>query len=483
MKHENPLMNHARKMFTLKRTLLPLSLLLIFSGCRHHVVHGSSSVASGPSMGTPDHVFARQAGPSGGHPPEIDGDDPWPSASRSTTVPGGSPSKTSFEAKAWMDVCPIRMDDLDKLTHPDWSNALMKQEATGYGEAPKKREAIENALASALRKAVEQAVGVLVESQTRIEMARVIENSVIARTKGFVNRYQPIGEPERDLDFTGTGYAYTVKILAEIQAGALEKNLKGQNIRTKRFTFPVLKVQMAQEDKTKTLSDTNYTNDLVGRVIRSCFPGMEVQANRDPYPLDFNQPSTRRDMDRFAGADYLISGSIKIGTEPIKSYDIELAYANSNARITNLATGRNLGSTTRKGRSTKPLTLRDERIQNAIHFSVQMLASDLVAQFKEHLKQTAWANQFSVRLHFNRVSAELFQAFLNHLKQDGRVLWVGRTKYAQNNEGHFEVKFHGTASDFATPLKSAASRSRIGITITTMKMGLVEATLGLDNNP
>ena len=46
------------------------------------------------------------------------------------------------------------------------------------------------------------------------------------------------------------------------------------------------------------------------------------------------------------------------------------------------------------------------------------------------------------------------------------------------DKGRFEVKFHGTTSDFAELLKKTANHFQIGMTITSMDMGLVEATLG-----
>jgi hypothetical protein len=72
---------------------------------------------------------------------------------------------------------------------------------------------------AALREAVEQAVGTLVSGQTRVSHLAVVEDEILTRTAGFVERYQVVDR--RRLD------AHTVQVTVDavVRLGALEQSL------------------------------------------------------------------------------------------------------------------------------------------------------------------------------------------------------------------------------------------------------------------
>ncbi|MHB8881794.1 MAG: flagellar assembly protein T N-terminal domain-containing protein [Thermodesulfovibrionales bacterium] len=76
----------------------------------------------------------------------------------------------------------------------------------------------DKAVDDALRKAVEQAVGTMVSSDTMTESYKVIHDKILARTSGYVERYKILSEgPERDL--------YRVRVQAEIGKADLTSDL------------------------------------------------------------------------------------------------------------------------------------------------------------------------------------------------------------------------------------------------------------------
>jgi len=76
----------------------------------------------------------------------------------------------------------------------------------------------DKAVDDALRKAVEQAVGTMVSSDTMTESYKVIHDKILARTTGYVEKYKILSEgPEGDL--------YRVRIQAEIGRADLTSDL------------------------------------------------------------------------------------------------------------------------------------------------------------------------------------------------------------------------------------------------------------------
>ncbi len=77
----------------------------------------------------------------------------------------------------------------------------------------------DKAIDDALRKAVEQAVGTVVSSDTMTENYRVIHDKILARTAGYVERYKVMSEKSR-------GDVYVVTIQAEVGKADLTDDLR-----------------------------------------------------------------------------------------------------------------------------------------------------------------------------------------------------------------------------------------------------------------
>ena len=73
---------------------------------------------------------------------------------------------------------------------------------------------------AALRSAVEQAVGALVDAETLVKNDEVVNNQVLSHSDGFVEKWEPIGEPKK-----GSGGETTVKIKAVVRRNKLIEKL------------------------------------------------------------------------------------------------------------------------------------------------------------------------------------------------------------------------------------------------------------------
>lgn len=95
--------------------------------------------------------------------------------------------------------------------------------ATGIGQDS------DGALKNALRAAVEQAVGTLVDSETLAENDEVVNDKILSYSAGFVESHKALGEPRvRD-------GLVTIRIQAQVKRTQLAEKLKAENIQVKEM--------------------------------------------------------------------------------------------------------------------------------------------------------------------------------------------------------------------------------------------------------
>ena len=81
------------------------------------------------------------------------------------------------------------------------------------------------AIRLAQRTAVEQGVGTLIDSQTRVENFEALSDRIYSRATGYVTRYEVISE-----GISPDGSTYTVTISADVQTASIEKDLRAIGI-------------------------------------------------------------------------------------------------------------------------------------------------------------------------------------------------------------------------------------------------------------
>jgi hypothetical protein len=99
----------------------------------------------------------------------------------------------------------------------------------------------DRALDDALRKAVEQAVGTLIESETIVQNYQVINDSIYAQTKGFVRSYQIVSEKQ-------DGPLYRVSVAATVAVGDVKEDLQALGLLIQRMRRPRVMVMIPEEN-------------------------------------------------------------------------------------------------------------------------------------------------------------------------------------------------------------------------------------------
>lgn len=97
------------------------------------------------------------------------------------------------------------------------------------------------AIEDAQKRAVEQAVGILIDSQTMVENFQVISDKILSQTKGYLKRYNITGE---SMD----GNLLRVRINAEVALGKLTEDLSGIGILLGQMHKPRTIILIAEQN-------------------------------------------------------------------------------------------------------------------------------------------------------------------------------------------------------------------------------------------
>ena len=104
------------------------------------------------------------------------------------------------------------------------------------------------ALEDALRRAVEQVIGTMVESETLVQNFQLISDKIYTQTKGYVTNYQVVSE-RRD------GELFRVTVKAAVDAGHLQADLQALGLLYRRMNKPRVMIIVAERHAGAGTSD------------------------------------------------------------------------------------------------------------------------------------------------------------------------------------------------------------------------------------
>ena len=97
------------------------------------------------------------------------------------------------------------------------------------------------AISDAQQKAVEQAIGILIDSQTQVENFQVISDNILSQTKGYIKRYNVVREARED-------NLLRVTITAEVALGKLGDDLSAVGILMGQMHKPRTMILVAEQN-------------------------------------------------------------------------------------------------------------------------------------------------------------------------------------------------------------------------------------------
>lgn len=141
---------------------------------------------------------------------------------------------------------------------------IVKTDGVGDISAGGKGRARDIAIEDALRKAVEQAVGTFIQSETVVKNAMLINDEIIARSKGYVQKYDLIGE-------SNDGSLYKVTVEAHVAAGKLQDDLAGIGLLMARKHKPRVMVIIPEHHLTRKIPDPAGETEIIKRLLEKGF--------------------------------------------------------------------------------------------------------------------------------------------------------------------------------------------------------------------
>jgi hypothetical protein len=106
----------------------------------------------------------------------------------------------------------------------------------------------DKAIEDALRRAVEQAVGTMVESETAVEKYQLLSDRIYSHSSGYVKNYSVVSEKQE-------GNLLRVTIAAEVSTGDLTNDLSGIGLLQRRMKYPRIMVSIVEDN---ILSNASY---------------------------------------------------------------------------------------------------------------------------------------------------------------------------------------------------------------------------------
>ncbi len=97
------------------------------------------------------------------------------------------------------------------------------------------------AIEDAQKRAVEQAIGIMIDSQTQVENYQVISDKILSQIKGYITRYNVTGE-------TRDGVLLRVHITAEVSLGKLSDDLSAIGVLMSQMHKPRTMIMIAEQN-------------------------------------------------------------------------------------------------------------------------------------------------------------------------------------------------------------------------------------------
>jgi len=153
-------------------------------------------------------------------------------------------------------------------------------------------------LAAAQRSAVEQVVGVYVNAKTRVEKAVAIEQSILAKTSGYVKRYEILSQAQ-------DGEWYKTKIRALVSTQQLHQDLDSLGLlKQPEVGYPRVAVQLQEFIGETENKDGHAQHALTQALLNKGFKVVNVPSSVNPD----EDPVEAAKTINHATADLLIAG-------------------------------------------------------------------------------------------------------------------------------------------------------------------------------
>ncbi len=321
-------------------------------------------------------------------------------------------------------------------------------EVTGMAVIIKKdsAQARDKAVENALRAAVEQVIGTMVDSETLTQNARVIQDRIYTQSAGYVKKYEILTESTDE-----AANLYQVKIKAQVAKGSLESDLNAMGVLMQRLRMPRVAVMI-----TGPASET--ATAVVQELLRA--KGISVV---DPHGVDnpdtfyswsdHRAATTARQWD----AEVLVRGKVEggtgspigKGTSGLRSYQASVSLK---ALRTDTAQVLGNGSGSASKAAVGPSGL-DQAARQAARVAGQQMVRGLIQQWRKEVSGSRMVILTVKGLYSGKEGS-----FKKKLSEGGRGVQAIYLRSCTRGTCRFEVRISGDATDLWAEIHKLYSR-------------------------
>lgn len=331
-----------------------------------------------------------------------------------------------------------------------------------------KNTAREEALAQAIRQAVEQAMGVYVVSETLVKNAQVVKDSILTKSSGFVSGYQILSEKT-------DGDVFSVKIQATVSIEPLVDQLAKLGL-LREWTVAVVLAANGPQQKSLEAARIKLNEAVVTKGFRVADEQVLVQLHAPQIMQAINQGNYLAAIPvlRDNGVNVLITG--KAFTAPASGGPLEtyggiqsiLSQGRLDLRAIRVETGEIMAAQSFNGVAGG--SSQDMSETKAI----EKAAGDAGVFFVKEIAKLPAAVTQNIQLVVSGLPFAREKLFSDALRQINGIRQVKRQSYA-NNKVQYEIEFQGKADLLADKLSTHPGLKAFAFEITSVFAGKIEA--------
>ena len=341
--------------------------------------------------------------------------------------------------------------------------------ATGMadGTTAKARDA---ALADAMRRAVEQAMGSFVSSETLVENMILVEDRIYSETRGYIKSYDVLKEKTDD-------GAYQIKISAIVKTGKLANDLESIGLLIRKKQNPRVMVVLSSRMVSGSYFEVsregnrNVENLIENRMMQKGFQivdaGQVNHKKKVEAAISGNDLSMAGKIAKDFGAEVLIVGDVRREYLNSKTlYGRNVRFFSNEVRLKALET--DTAKVLYSGFKTKPPSAVDylEPMQDASSELIGEMISGILGQWSKDVYQIA-----SYQLNLSGASFKDVSQLKKGLKEI-RGFGGVQTRSFQSGIALLDVKYKGTLEELAEKVSelTAPALEIVGIQSNTIEM-------------
>lgn len=309
-------------------------------------------------------------------------------------------------------------------------------EVEGYAAivGGRKDAAREGALNNAFRRAIEQVLGVMVNSKTVVQNSELLNDKILSKSSGFIKTYRITGE-SFDADSCRVG------VRAVVSTVRLEKGLNQVGLLSKKLGKPRIAVIMTEQNigndsPSSSLSASAVDASIAASVIHDVFAkkGYNLVDRETLVALARNEGTlsaadAMQPLDAAiqvaagGGAEVVIIGQAvaKAGAAALSGTNMRASQANVSARAVDADTGQLITScaATANAVHVNPTAGGAQAIKKAAHELADTLNRQIVAKWSRKVAGTRTARVVVKGIEFCDISKlrDLMRERLNHVEE------------------------------------------------------------------